>query len=219
MFFLSNSIKWKNEFMKTSLGLILSMFSVGTLYAFPALAQATASPIVNDQNNTVGNNNMRLDQDLQVWQAYLGQAKASGDRDQEATALTNIGSIYDSANQYDKALEYYQQGMLIFRSLGERKKEVWALNNIGTTYNHLKQYNKAVESYLKAITICRLEGTLVSEGWVLASLGHTYRSMKQSDRAIEAFQQAIKVFQSTNSQQELAETIRILREVQKERPE
>jgi hypothetical protein len=40
--------------------------------------------------------------------------------------------------------------------------------------------------------------------------------MKQYNKAIDAFQEAIKSFQTTNSQTELAETIKVLREVQQE---
>jgi tetratricopeptide (TPR) repeat protein len=202
---------------KPSIALFLSILSLSTLQVISVVPKSSASPIVNAQNNTMENvKKMRLDQDLKSWQIHLDKAKASGNRDHEASALTNIGAIYDSSNLYDKALNHYQQGLLIFRALRDRKKEAWVLNNIGATYNNLKQYDKAVESYLKAVAVCRAEGTLVSEGWILASLGNTYRLMKQYNKAIDAFQEAIKSFQTTNSQTELAETIKVLREVQQE---
>ncbi len=159
----------------------------------------------------------KYEENLKLWQNQLESARASGDRELEGVALTNLGAIYTSLGEYNRGLELYQQGMLIFQELGDRSKEIWVLNNIGTAYKELEQYDRAVEAYLRAIAIARSQGTLVREGWVWRNLGHTYRSMRQYDRAIEAFGQAVRVFQNTNAQDELADVTRLLQEVQRER--
>ena len=92
-------------------------------------------------------------ENLQLWQHYLANAKLSGDRYSEAVAVTNLGAIYDALEQYNEALESYHQGLVISREMGDRSKEIWVLNNIGTTYNTLAQYDKAVEAYQSAVAI------------------------------------------------------------------
>lgn len=203
--------------------LIPSSFACNRLTSLPASpGQLSNLQVLNFKGNPLTisselHSQNRPDQNPQYWQNQLERARASGERELEGVAITNLGAIYTSLGEYNRGLELYQQGMLIFQELGDRSKEIWVLNNIGTAYKQLEQYDRAVEAYLRAIAIARSQGTLVREGWVWRNLGHTYRSMKQYDKAIQAFGQAVRVFQNTNAQDELADVTRLLQEVQRER--
>ena len=123
---------------------------------------------------------MRHDNDLSFWQFQLDNAQTIRDRELEAVALTNLGASYEASQQHHRAIDKYQQAILIFQELGDLNREIWALNNLGTTYYRLELYNRAVTVYLQALTASRAAGALVREGWVLRSLGHTYPTFRTS---------------------------------------
>ena len=59
-----------------------------------------------------------------------------GDRSGEAD-LNNIGGVYDSLGEKQKALDYYNQALPIERAVGNRSGEARTLNNIGLVYDSL----------------------------------------------------------------------------------
>ena len=52
----------------------------------------------------------------------------------EATTLNNIGMVYDSLGEKQKALDYYNQALPIERAVGDRAGEAATLSNIGSVY-------------------------------------------------------------------------------------
>ncbi len=66
---------------------------------------------------------------------------------QKATLLLNIGGIYISMGQPDKAAENYNQIINISRAIKSKYLEMLALNGIANTYKAKKDYTKAIEIY------------------------------------------------------------------------
>ncbi|MGH9879786.1 MAG: tetratricopeptide repeat protein, partial [Pyrinomonadaceae bacterium] len=56
--------------------------------------------------------------------------RAVGDREGEATTLNNIGRVYWSLGEKQKAREYYNQALPIWRAVGGRGGEATTLNNL-----------------------------------------------------------------------------------------
>jgi len=74
-----------------------------------------------------------------------------------ATIINNIGRVYFMLSQYDMALEYYNQSLLMRRSLfGNDHLDVGAtIFNAGQTFHHLGQYDKAMELYQEFLAIAK----------------------------------------------------------------
>ena len=155
--------------------------------------------------------------ELQQLQNLLKEARGIGDRDCEGGALTNLGSLYASVEQYDRAFELYHQGLTIFQDLGNLRNQVWVLNNMGSAHCHLAQYDRAIAAYQNAIVAAQLAGRLVREGWVWRNLGHAYREISQYEKAIESFQRAVQVFRARGSREEEMQVIDLIEEAQQER--
>ena|ERR1035437_8618304 len=94
--------------------------------------------------------------------AACGQAlpmfRALGDRGGEATTLNNLGQLYATLGEQQKALEYFQQVLPILRALGDRRSEATILTNIGAIYSSLGEKQKGLQYYQQALPILRAVG-------------------------------------------------------------
>ena len=65
----------------------------------------------------------------------------------EAIALNNIGFLYDSLGEKQKALDYYGRALSLRRAVGDRSGEAAALNNIGLVYDSLGEKQKVLDYF------------------------------------------------------------------------
>ncbi len=72
-----------------------------------------------------------------------------------ANLLNGLGTVYGTAGEYDKALDYYFQSLQIKKELlGEKHPDIAVrFNNIGIIYNLKGEYYKALEYHSKALQI------------------------------------------------------------------
>ena len=96
-------------------------------------------------------------------------------RNDEGTLLNNIGSVYDSLGQRDKALEYYNKALPIREEVGDRGGLATTLNNIGSVYDSLGQRDKALEYYNKALPISEEVGDRGGLATTLNNIGSGLR--------------------------------------------
>ncbi|NJM46016.1 MAG: tetratricopeptide repeat protein [Alkalinema sp. RU_4_3] len=83
--------------------------------------------------------------------APLPISRALGDRSAEATALNNIGRVYDDLREKQKALNYYNQALPMFHAVGDRSGEAIILKNIGSLLATQKQPELAIVFYKKLV--------------------------------------------------------------------
>jgi hypothetical protein len=72
--------------------------------------------------------------------------RAVGDRPGEATTLSNIGMVYDSLGEKQKALDYFNQALPIQRAVGDRSEEA----SSAYTRRQGSQYN---DSHLETLSL------------------------------------------------------------------
>jgi tetratricopeptide (TPR) repeat protein len=105
----------------------------------------------------------------------------------DAYALNERGmSSYDQG-QYQSALNYFQQALVIRREVGDRAGEGATLNNIGGVYDSRGQYDQAFQNFQQALVILREVGDRVGEGTTLNNVGSVYRARGQYDQAFQNF--------------------------------
>jgi tetratricopeptide (TPR) repeat protein len=114
------------------------------------------------------------------------------DHSDTATSYNNIGSTYNSMQNYPKAIEYYLKTLAILeRVLGtDHPSTATSCNNIGATYYYMNNYPKAMEYCLKALTVReRILGTGHSEtARSYSCLAVIYKAMGNSSKAVEYLQ-------------------------------
>ena len=114
-----------------------------------------------------------------------------GDREGEATAYGNLGTVFHSLGQYDKAIEYLQKALIIRTEIGDRKGEATDYGNLGTVFQSLGQYDKAKEYLQKALVIKSEIGDREGEATTYGNLGTVFQSLGQYDKAKKYLQKAL----------------------------
>lgn len=64
-----------------------------------------------------------------------------------------MGISYNSLGEIKKAIEYYEQTLVIAREIGDRFGEGGTLNNLGLTLYHLGEKEKGIELVKQALKI------------------------------------------------------------------
>ena len=78
------------------------------------------------------------------YEEALAIVRKLGREGKVATYLNNIGGVYKSWGQYDKALKYYEEALAIVRKLGREDNVASSISNIGVVYYTLNQYGNAI---------------------------------------------------------------------------
>ncbi len=129
------------------------------------------------------------------------------DRKGEGNILGNIGVVYFSLAQYDKALTYVDQALVIRREIHDRAGEGMDLGNIGAVYRSLGQYTKALDYHEQALMIQREISNHQGEGNNLGNIGLAYYQLGQPAKALAYYEQALAIQRKIGDRQGEASTL------------
>lgn len=115
------------------------------------------------------------EQALQQYDRSLTLARELFNKDQEATALSNVAGIFQERGQLDQALEYYNKAL----KLKQESHNSTVYNNIAVIYESKGDTQKTVEYLKMAIAIDERNGDYHSQAQTLLNLGSTYRNLGQ----------------------------------------
>jgi CHAT domain-containing protein/tetratricopeptide (TPR) repeat protein len=119
-----------------------------------------------------------------------------GDRSGEATTLNNIGGVYDSLGEKQKALEFYNQSLPLSRAVGDRSGEARTLNNIGRVYDSLGEKQKALEYFNQSLPLSRAVGDRSGEAVTLTNIGSVYSALGEKQKALEFYNQSLPLWRA-----------------------
>jgi tetratricopeptide (TPR) repeat protein len=87
-----------------------------------------------------------------------------------ADDLLQRGTTSFIQRQYQEALNYYQQALVIYQQVDNRRGEGNALHGIGASYHSLGQYDQALNYYQQALVIHREVGNRAGEQIICQTL-------------------------------------------------
>ncbi len=132
----------------------------------------------------------------------IGQGQ---DRLLELQALNNMALVYHATGQPQRALELFEQALLLIREVGNRAGEATTLNNMAMVYDATGQPQRALELYEQTLPLMRDVGNRAGEATTLADMaGVLYRYLNRSQEAITRMEQAIAVLVETGLPQDAA---------------
>jgi tetratricopeptide (TPR) repeat protein len=111
----------------------------------------------------------------------------------QGKALGNLGSAYAALGDARKAIEFYEQALVIDREIGERSGEGNALGNLGTAYAALGDARKAVEFYGQQLVIACEIGDRRGEGNALWNSALALDELGDRAQAIARAEAALRV--------------------------
>jgi TolB-like protein/tetratricopeptide (TPR) repeat protein len=108
-----------------------------------------------------------------------------------AGLMMNIGTVYGSKGQLDRALEYYLNSQSIMDRLGLQNAARYAdlMNNIGGVHGSKGQFDRELEYYLNSQSIYDRLGfqNTASYAVLMNNIGGVYGSKGQFNRALEYY--------------------------------
>jgi CHAT domain-containing protein/Tfp pilus assembly protein PilF len=128
-------------------------------------------------------------------------------RNGEAQALNNIGEVYWSLGEMQRALEKFNEALPISRAIGDRRGEANTLTNIGAAHRSLGDLRKAVENHNEALQIRRATGDRGQEAQALNNIGVVYRSLGETQKALEKYNEALQIRRAVGDRRGQAQTL------------
>ncbi len=125
--------------------------------------------------------------------AAIEAAREIGDRRGEGNHLGNLGNAYLRLAEVDKAIEHFEQALVISREIGDRQGEGNGLGNLGIAHLRLGEVDNAIEHHEQALVISREISDRRGEGSDLGNLGIAYAHLGKMDKAIEHHEQALVI--------------------------
>lgn len=111
----------------------------------------------------------------------------------EATALTNIGAIFNDQKLYDSALVFHRRAYNLHQKIGADAKVASSLNNIASTLASLGYPDSALiyarKAYVLNLKLSRPEGLVAT----MRGLGNLFSDMGQLDSALWYYQKSLAV--------------------------
>ncbi|MFI7544425.1 AfsR/SARP family transcriptional regulator [Actinoplanes sp. NPDC049599] len=87
-----------------------------------------------------------------VTTSAVAAARALGDRDAQARALSDLGRLHRRQGRLGEAAETYRQALVLYADLGAQAAEAVALRNLGSVHWRLGDYRQAADHYRRAGT-------------------------------------------------------------------
>ena len=121
----------------------------------------------------------------------LNATRSLGQRKEEGVMLAEMGGVYDDLGQYEEALGYFKQALIVSEELQDEWGISSTLNSIGLVYINLDQPNEALECLQRSFVIARKKGFLRLSGVILNNAGRAYELLGQLDQSLKLYRQAL----------------------------
>ncbi|KAL9986905.1 hypothetical protein ACROYT_G001118 [Oculina patagonica] len=119
--------------------------------------------------------------------------KGIGNKNGEAIACEELGTVFESLGDYDKAKEYLEKALAINMEIGDREGEATCCGNLGNVFESLGYYVKAKEYHEKTLTINMEIGDRAGEATCYANLGIVFTSLGYYVKAKEYHEKALTI--------------------------
>ena len=130
---------------------------------------------------------------LEYLEPAVRMARSAGDRDLEATASSDIGSVYMLMGDPRKALPYVTSALALKREEHDRHGEMLVLANAGTIYYAIGDSYKALDTFRELLPMRREQHDRRGEGTTLYYMGTSLARLGDLDQALESLTEALPI--------------------------
>ena len=129
----------------------------------------------------------------------LKQAESMGRMDKKGITLGDLGEIYYTMGEHDKALEVLLEGKALLENSSDLIQRVSILTRLGEAYQMKEQYDLALETYLEAKEMVGRTGNRFLIARVSIAVAYISNKQKKFDQARENFKLAIRQAEEINA--------------------
>jgi signal transduction histidine kinase len=134
-----------------------------------------------------------LDKSIEVLLPVRSMAKRLKLKDEEKRILNALAIAYTFGANYDEALKYHYESLLIREEDGNKEEISIALNNVGLVYFKMKNHIRALEFFERSLKMKREFNVRTDLDGVLLNIALCYNQLSEFSKAQEYFSEAFKV--------------------------
>lgn len=135
----------------------------------------------------------RLDESINILQKVLSISKRKGFEREEIHILNGLAIAYSFKAEYDKALEYNFQSLVIREQQGNKMQIGISLNNIGFVYFKMNNYDLGLDYFLQALNTINESGDKYDLDRLYINIGLCYNGLADYTNAQDSFNKAFEV--------------------------
>ena len=124
----------------------------------------------------------------------VSAARALGDQEAQARALSDLGRLHRRQGRLCDAAETYRQALDLYADLGERAAEAVALRNLGSVHWRLGDYRQAADHYRQAWTYYRQLGDQAGQADASVRLALVEARLGEDTPATGRLESALELF-------------------------
>jgi DNA-binding SARP family transcriptional activator len=148
---------------------------------------------------------------------HFGQAAGLSERagwtEGLASALANLGTVFQYSGRREEAAEHYDRALQLLRRTGQVHGQSSVLNNLGNTSWELGRLDEAADYYLQALELCRTAESRNARAMILNNVGQVYVDLGRLEVAQPYLTESLTLNQQTGNRASEAETLRTLAEL------
>jgi len=152
---------------------------------------------------------------VMIFSGFVAEGKGQKTAAQ-ANEYFQAGQQAHDNEEYDKAIELFQQALEIYQELDNREGEASSLNGLGMCYEDLGEFQEAITLYREGLIIFQDIGDRINEGFSHICLGWCHLGLQQLQEAADQFELALGIFRLTDNYQGKADSLRSLGKVYQE---
>jgi tetratricopeptide (TPR) repeat protein len=128
----------------------------------------------------------------------LKHFKKQQDRLGQAAVYGILGTLYYKTEDYDKAIESYNNAYNIYKELNQTTEKITCLKGIGNSLLKLKKLDEACDKFLECSAICSDNDDIYNLLDCLGNLSYIYEIQEQWDVVFELYKKSLEAFQQLN---------------------
>jgi len=136
---------------------------------------------------------------------YQSLGYLSGDLEWQAISNGNLGTVYQTQSDLDKAVKYYERALSIYEKLGSQYGMAGAYGNLGNVYQTRGDLDNAIEYYDRSLTINERLGSEERMGINYANFGIVYEMRGDLDKAFEYYERSFSIYKKLGHQEGIAD--------------
>ena len=123
------------------------------------------------------------------------------DKNSNCKLLCTIADLLCDLKNYEKAVEYYNSGILLAEEIGDKELHVRCMLHLGNSYIVQLKYEKAVTVFDKCLKLFCTKSSTDDEFTTvaktcLANLGICYHQLGAFDEALDSFETCLRMMSS-----------------------
>jgi len=141
-----------------------------------------------------------LEKAKDCFERSLMVSEALGDPGGEATALNNIGAIFERKGEFANAQEFYERSLGIRQEMGGAEEIVEALNNVAGALYWQNRWDEALVTYQRVLDLHNVFGDRHGQAQTLLSIGAVHENMGSDHEALQAYSQSLAMYANLNDE-------------------